>query len=255
MSIFLIAEAGVNHNGRLSEAMKLCDAAKSSGADMVKFQFFDSERLWGDARIKHLELRFDDFVKIHRHCQDIGIEFGCTAFGVAELTMLRPLIKRVKIPSGLMTNETLLEAAADTGLPVLLSTGMSTWEEMSAAFCVLQQHCLITVLQCTSSYPCRLEDVNLNAMVAMKRHAFPIGLSDHTTSISVPIAAVALGATVIEKHFTLDPKAEGPDHKASITPHAFRIMHIALIEVEAALGDGIKRVLPCEAELRKAWRD
>mgnify|MGYP001581130282 CR=1 FL=1 len=252
--MFLIAEAGVNHNGKLENALRLADAAKAAGADMVKYQFFDSKRLWGDDRIKHLELRFDDFVQIHRYCENIGIEFGCTAFGVAELTMLRPIIKRVKIASGMNKRDDFLEAVANTGLPVLLSTGMTTWEEMSHAFFLLQQECLITVLQCTSSYPCRLEDVNLSAMVAMKRHAFPIGLSDHTTSITIPIAAAALGASVIEKHFTLDREATGPDHKASITPREFKAMQIAIIEVEAAMGSAEKRVLPCEEALRKAWR-
>ena len=261
--MFLIAEAGVNHDGKLDNALRLADAAKAAGADMVKYQFFDSQRLWGDDRIKHLELRFDDFVQIHRYCENIGIEFGCTAFGVAELTMLRPLLKRVKIASGMMTRTPFLKAVADTKLPVLLSTGMSTLDEVRTALSELGHNLpvnfgdrSITILQCTSSYPCRLEDVHLRILETYKSHFHrrcPIGLSDHTTSITVPIAAAALGASVIEKHFTLDREAAGPDHRASITPREFKAMQIAIIEVEAAMGDGIKRVLPCEEALRKAW--
>ena len=251
MSTFLIAEAGINHNGKLDQAYRLIDAAKASNADAVKFQLFDSRKLWGDDRIKHLELRYDQMVLLYGYCENIGIEFMCTPFGVAELTFLAPMLKRVKIASGCLTNKALLEAANATGLPVLLSTGMSTRDEIWRAIGNLDDVAL-TLLHCTSSYPCRLEDVNL---LAMKWSEVPYGYSDHTTSITVPIAAVALGATVIEKHFTLDRNAEGPDHKASITPKEFRAMHMAIVEVEAALGDGFKRVMPCEEELRRLWRD
>lgn len=254
VSTFLMAEAGVNHGGRLDKALELADAAKWAGADVVKYQLFDSEKLWGDDRIKHLELRYEEMEKIYRHCNDIGIEFACTPFGVAELIFLTPMLKRIKIASGCITRKPLLDAVAATGLPVILSTGMSNMTEISDAIQVVQQDCLITLLHCTSSYPCRLEDVNLQAMVSLKRCALPVGYSDHTNGITVAIAAVALGAVVIEKHLTLDRKAEGPDHKSSITPKELKALRIALIEVEAALGDGIKRVLPCEEALRKVWR-
>ena len=255
--MFLIAEAGVNHNGKLEEALNLVDAAKNCGADAVKFQFFDSRRLWGDDRIRHLDLRFDDFVKLHEHCERTGIEFMCTAFGIAELTMLRPLLKRVKIPSGLNRDPKYLEACAYTDLPILLSTGMCSEEDVRDAVYDGPSCRSLTLLQCTSSYPCRLEEVNLNAMKTLELrfgHLIDgVGLSDHTTSITVPIAAAALGASVIEKHFTLDRNQKGPDHKASITPKEFKAMHIAIIEIEAAMGDGEKRVQPCEEALRKIW--
>lgn len=251
---FIIAEASVNHNGNFETALKLCDAAKASMADAVKFQLFKSTSLWSDERLKHLELSRSQMTDLHAYCEVIGIEFLCTPFGVEEALFLKPLVKRMKIASGCITRMDLLETVATIGLPVILSTGMSTVEEISRAFVALQQHCLITVLQCTSCYPCRLEDVNLMAMVNMKRHAFPVGYSDHTSGITVAIAAVALGATVIEKHLTLDRNAEGPDHKSSIMPREFKAMCLAIREVEAALGDGVKRVRPCEESLRALWR-
>lgn len=261
MSTFLIAEAGVNHGGSLDVAYQLADAAKYAGADAVKFQLFNSKKLWGDDRIKHLELRFDGMEKLYRHCNGIGIEFMCTPFGVEELTFLTPMLQRIKIASGCITRKPLLEAAKATGLPVILSSGMSNIDEIEEAVEDVQSDKLmasdITILHCTSSYPCRLEDVNLSAVVSMIDRLYPyhVGYSDHTNGITVAIAAVALGATVIEKHLTLDRNAEGPDHKSSITPKELKALRIGLIEVEAALGDGIKRVLPCEVELRKAWRD
>lgn len=252
--MFLVAEAGVNHNGRLTDAFMLVDAAKKAGADAVKFQLFESKKLWGDDRIKHLELRYDDMEKIYQHCQELSIEFMCTPFGVAEMLFLRPMLKRIKIPSGLLTNRALLEEADNACLPIILSTGMSEEKEIWEAVDTIMGREL-TILQCTSSYPCRLEDVNLRAMVTM-RDIFKtdVGLSDHTTSITVPIAAAALGATIIEKHFTLDREATGPDHKTSITPSEFKWMRLAIIEVVAALGDGVKKVEDSEVALRKAWR-
>ncbi len=252
--MLLISEIGVNHNGRIEEAYRLIDAAKDVGADIAKFQFFDSKKLWGDDRIKHLELRFDDFVDIADYCREVGIEFCCTPFGVAELTLLKPLLKRVKVASGMLNRKPFLEAVDDSCLPILLSTGMSTIDEINEAVGMLMEQEL-TLLQCTSSYPCRLEDVNLLAMGMLgQRFEADVGLSDHTTSITVPIAATALGATVIEKHFTLDRNAEGPDHKSSITPKEFKAMRLAIIEVEAAMGDGVKRVMESEVVLKKAWK-
>lgn len=256
--MLLIAELGVNHGGKIDKASRLVEAAKSAGADIAKFQFFSSKTLWGDDRIKHLELRFADLEKLHDLCNDIGIEFCCTPFGVAELMMLQPLLKRIKIASGMNGRKDFLEAVADTTLPMLLSTGMSSYAEVDNAVSVLsysnQAEGDITILQCTSSYPCRLEDVNLSAMVHLQGLRRPVGLSDHTTSITIPIAAAAMGAKVIEKHFTLDRNDEGPDHKASITPREFKAMQIAIIEVEAAMGDCGKRVLPCEEALRRQWK-
>ena len=255
MSVFVIAEAWVNHNGDFKTALDLVSAAKTAGADAVKFQMFSSQRLWGDDRIKHLELSKDQFTDIAAFCRYINIEFMCTPFGVEELEFLTPLLKRVKIASGCITRAPLLEAVSATGLPVIMSTGMSTmYEIVMAVHEYLQRE--VTLLHCTSSYPCRLEDVNLKVMKELgDRSSCPVGLSDHTSGITVPIAAVALGAVMIEKHLTLDRNQEGPDHKSSITPKEFKGMRMAIIEVEAALGDGIKRVLPCEEKLRKVWRE
>lgn len=250
--MFLIAEVGVNHNGRIENCYRLIDAAKEANADAVKFQLFESQKLWGDDRIKHLEIRYDDMAEFADYCKEIGIEFMCSPFGLAELLWLKPLLKRIKIPSGLMTSKKLLDAADETRLPVLLSTGMHTFDEVEESLGRLTND--VTLLQCTSSYPCRLEDVNLSAMTSLRDINDKVGLSDHTTSITVPIAAAALGACAIEKHFTLDRTQEGPDHKASITPKEFKAMRLAIIEVLAALGDGEKRVLPCEEALRKQWR-
>lgn len=251
---FIVAEAGVNHQGNFRLALELADAAKAAGADAVKYQCFSSQKLWGDDRIKHLELRFADFERLHEYCKQIGIEFMCTPFGVEELLFLKPMLQRVKIASGCITRKPLLEAAAATGLPVVLSTGMSAWEDVHQAVSMWKAG-TATILHCTSSYPCRLEDVNLRAMVTLAgAFPYPVGYSDHTSGITVALAAVALGAVMIEKHLTLDRNMEGPDHKTSITPKEFKAMRIGIMEVEYALGDGVKRVLDCEQELRKAWR-
>lgn len=248
---FIIAEAGVNHNGNFETALRLCDAAKASMADAVKFQLFRSTSLWSDERIKHLEISREQIKDLHAYCQAIGIEFMCTPFGVEEALFLKPLVKRMKIGSGCIARFDLLEAVRD--MPVILSTGMSTWTDIDRALDILDGDD-VTLLHCTSSYPCRLEDVNLKAMLPMERYGLPFGYSDHTSSITVPIAAVALGANVIEKHLTFDRNAEGPDHKSSITPREFKAMALAIREVEAALGDGVKRVMTCEEPLRRLWR-
>lgn len=254
MSIFVIAECGINHSGSIDMALRLVDAAKESGADCAKFQMFSSRKLWHDDRIAHLELAPEALTKLHTYCKQIGIEFACTPFGVEEVAFLKPLLKRVKIASGCIRRKALLAAVDATGLPVILSTGMSELDEIMGALDVLNKR-PITLLHCTSSYPCRLEDVHLNTMKALANLSFGInvGFSDHTSGITAAIAAVALGATVIEKHLTLDRDAIGPDHKASITPREFRAMRLAITEVEAAMGEGVKTVRACERELRKAW--
>ena len=253
MSIFVIAEIGVNHDGDLNKAKRLIDAAKAAGADAAKFQYFSSRKLWHDDVYKHLELRFSEFVVLHHYCQQAGIEFLCTPFGVEEVILLRQLVKRYKIASGCITRIPILEAAKDTALPVILSTGMATLQEISAAEQVLWDGDL-TLLHCTSAYPCPIDQANLRAMIEL-RDTFrtPVGYSDHTKGITVAIAAAAMGAAVIEKHLTLDCTATGPDHAASIEPEEFRVMVRAIRTVEEALGDGIKRVQPSEEKLREAW--
>lgn len=250
---FLIAEAGVNHNGSFERALKLADAAKWAGADAVKYQLFSSRKLWGDDRITYLELSREQMKTIAAYCRSMGLEFMCTAFDVDSLDYLVSLkIERIKIASGCLTNYDLLYAAYQTGLPVILSTGMSNKEEIGKAIGTLASN--VTLLHCTSSYPCRLEDVHLKAMDDLKVYGRPVGYSDHTSGITVPIAAVARGAVCIEKHLTMDRNDEGPDHQSSITPKEFRAMRMAITEVEASLGEAEKRIQPCEVPLRKAWR-
>ena len=255
MSVCVIAEVGVNHGGKFSEALHLIDAAKAAGADAVKFQLFDSRKLWGDDRIRHLELTRAQMLDLRAYALSTGLEFLCTPFGVEEALFLKPLVKRMKIASGCIRKHELLREIRDTDLPVILSTGMSRLQEIDDAIEELDGSD-ITLLHCTSSYPCAIEDVNLKVMGRLReRFGLDVGYSDHTQGITVAIAATALGATVIEKHLTLDRTAEGPDHKASIEPEEFRVMVSAIRTVETALGDGVKRVMDSEIELRKAWRD
>lgn len=272
MAIFVIAECGVNHDGSLEKAKRLVDVAKQAGADAAKFQFFNSRKLWKDDRIKHLELRFSDFVYLHAYCQQVGIEFLCTPFGVEEVVLLKQLVKRWKIASGCLRRTPILEAVRDTKMPIIVSTGMSTLDDIRAALSDLgylepwkypDQD--ITLLHCTSSYPCAMQDVNLKAMETMRWYfgkataqglnggRCKIGYSDHTKGITVAIAAAAMGAEVIEKHLTLDCTADGPDHAASIEPDEFKVMVRAIRTVEEALGDGNKRVQESEKALREAW--
>lgn len=250
---FVIAEAGVNHSGDIQEAMRLIVAAKRSGADAVKFQHFNSQRLWGDDRITHLELLPKHLVMLKEQADSLGIEFMCTAFDCESLEEILPLIKRIKISSGCIVDKALLSMARDTSLPVIISTGMAALDEIENALDVIERM-EVTLLQCTSIYPCPPSQANLAVMRELSwSYCVDVGLSDHTTTISVPIAAAALGATVIEKHLTLDRLSRGPDHKASIEPDDFREMVKGIREVEQALGDGIKRVQPGETELRRIW--
>ena len=253
MAVFVIAEIGCNHDGSIYKAKCLIDAARDAKADAAKFQMFNSQKLWGDSRIRHLELRFSELIFLHQYCQQVGIEFLCTPFGVEEVILLTPYVKRWKIASGCLTRLPILEAVRDTQKPVILSTGMSTLQEISSAEQVLWEGDL-TLLHCTSAYPCPLDQVNLRAMLEL-RDTFrtAVGYSDHTIGITIPIAAAAMGASVIEKHLTLDCTASGPDHKASIEPNEFGVMVRAIRTVEEALGDGIKRVMESEKELRKIW--
>ena len=253
---FIIAEAGVNHNGDIQEAHRLIVAAKRAGADAVKFQHFSSQRLWGDDRIAHLELLPKHLVMLKEQAEAMGLEFMCTAFDLQCLDDVLPLVRRIKISSGMMSNRDMLNAAAATGTPALLSTGMHHFQEVADALGCFPDEYPVTLLQCTSSYPCDVADVHLNAMLALgDDFCLPVGLSDHTTTVSVPIAAAALGATVIEKHLTMSRTAKGPDHLSSLDPHGFASMVHGIRQVEAAMGNATKIVQDCELELRSAWRD
>lgn len=273
MSVLIIAEAGVNHNGNLEMARQLVAAAAASGADIVKFQTFSARKLVtsGAAKaayqiattgndegqlemIRKLELSRQDHEMLINECRRHGIRFFSTAFDTDSFDMLMDMgLDQVKIPSGELTNLPLLRHMTRHGLPVMLSTGMATLGEVEAAVDVIERNGTprerITVLHCTTEYPAPMEDVNLRAMLSMKAaFGVQVGYSDHTPGIEIPVAAVALGATIIEKHFTLDCNLPGPDHKASLEPDQFKAMVDAIRNVEVALGDGIKR--PSASELK-----
>lgn len=271
MSVFIIAEAGINHNGSLELAKQLVDEAKNAGVNCVKFQTFVTEnissKIAGKAEyqkqqtreeesqydmLKKLELSYDEFLKLNEYCKNKDIEFLSTAFDFQSVEFLNGLdLRRWKIPSGEITNLPYLIKVAQLNKPVILSTGMSTIEEIRSAINVLKENGAgeLTVLHCTTEYPTPFEDVNLNAMLTIKdEFGVQIGYSDHTKGIEVPIAAAALGATVVEKHFTLDRNMEGPDHKSSLEPSELKAMVTSIRNIESALGDGIKQ--PAESEIK-----
>lgn len=260
---FIIAEAGVNHNGRLELALQLCDAAKAAGADAVKFQTWVTEKIIvpdtqkadyqkansgaGESQfqmLKSLELGYDQFAQIKAHCDSIGITFLSTGDNPEDVDFLLGLgMPLVKIGSGDITNIPLLRHIGACGKPVILSTGMADMVMVRKAYQTLQEAGAkdITVLHCTTNYPCPPEEVNLKAMLTMKAElGCPVGYSDHTLGTEVPVAAVALGATVIEKHLTLDHQMEGPDHAASMEPGDFKEMCRQIRAIEVALGSGVK---------------
>ncbi len=267
--IFIIAEAGDNHNGNFDHALRLVDAAAAAGADCVKFQTFVTEeviskyaqmaeyqkRNTGKTQsqfdmVKRLELPFDAFRRIRAYCEKKGILFLSTPFDLPSVAFLHEIgVPFFKIPSGEVTNYPYLVAIAKTHQDVLLSTGMCTMDEIGEAIAVLESHGAgkITLLHCNTEYPTPYEDVNLRAMETM-RHAFgkEVGYSDHTLGIEVPVAAAAMGAVVIEKHFTLDKKMEGPDHKASLAPDELAAMVTAVRRVETVLGSAEKKPSPSE---------
>ena len=264
----IIAEAGVNHNGSVDLAKRLVDRAKECGADIVKFQTarlgslvtkfapmaaYQKENTGIEESQKNmlsrLLLSFEDFLGLSEYCRNVGIKFLSTPFDIDSIHFLNSLQDIWKIPSGEITNYPYLVEIARTGKDIILSTGMSTLDEVDAALEVLKVNGAgkITLLHCTTDYPASPEDVNLRAMLTMKEHCgCPVGYSDHTQGIEVSVAAVALGAEVIEKHFTLDKTMEGPDHKASLEPNELRAMVKAVRNIERALGNGLK--VPSESE-------
>ncbi len=271
----IIAEAGVNHNGDLQNAFKLVDAAVEAGVDYVKFQTFKSENLVSakakkaDYQIentqnnaesqlemlKKLELSVQDHVEIINYCKLKNIQFFSTAFDLVSLKYLADIgLEMVKIPSGEITNLPYLELAAKLFKKVILSTGMSTMQEIKEAVAVFVNYNIsinnITILHCNTEYPTPMKDVNLKAMLSIQKEmGTDIGYSDHTLGIEVPIAAVALGAKVIEKHFTLDRTMEGPDHLASLEPSELMAMVKAIRNIEYAMsGTGLKE--PSNSELK-----
>lgn len=269
----IIAEAGVNHNGDLELAKQLVNAAANAGADLVKFQTFSAERLATAyapkaeyqnrttnqeqsqlAMLRKLELTVQMHNQLIAHCAELGIGFFSTGFDIQSVEYLATLgAERFKIPSGEITNLPYLRHVGGFGKPLIISTGMATLAEIEEALLALEiagtPRSKITVLHCNTEYPTPMQDVNLLAMTTI-RDAFgvAVGYSDHSEGIEVAIAAVALGATVIEKHLTLDRNLPGPDQKASLEPEEFADMVRAIRNIEQAFGDGIKRPSPSETK-------
>ena len=272
MHTLIIAEAGVNHNGSIELAKKLVDEAVSAGVDIIKFQTFKSEKLVSKsarqaeyqqrnigkkdegqlAMLKKLELSEDDHYDLINYCKERNIQFFSTAFDLESVEFLHKLgLGLWKIPSGEISNYPYLKKIASYGEPVILSTGMCELADIEAALNVLTTNGLdkdkITILHCNTEYPTPVQDVNLKAMNEIaEKFGVKVGYSDHTKGIEVPIAAVALGACVIEKHFTLDRNMEGPDHKASLEPDELKQMVTAIRNIELAVGNGHKTVSDSE---------
>jgi N,N'-diacetyllegionaminate synthase len=271
--IFIIAEAGVNHNGNIEIAKKMIEVAKQCGADAVKFQTFKTEEViskhapkaeyqklnTGETKsqlemVKKLELSFEDFIELKEYCDKVGIIFLSTPFDFQSIEFLHSLgLEIFKIPSGEITNLPYLEKIGKLRKKIILSTGMADLGEIEDALDILISNGTerenITLLHCNTEYPTPYEDVNLLAMITI-REAFKVkvGYSDHTLGIEVPIAAAALGASIIEKHFTLDKNMEGPDHRASLEPYELKAMIDAIRNIEKALGNGIKK--PSKSEIK-----
>ena len=275
----IIAEAGVNHNGDLNIAKELVHQAAIAGADLVKFQTFtvaklltleapkadyqkdpDAQTTSNYEMLKSLELSKNDHLELIQECKKHDIEFFSTAFDEASLSFLMELgMSRIKIPSGEIANKPLLEFIAQFDMPVIMSTGMADLNEIQLALEVLSNNKLtrenITILHCTSQYPASFENINLRAITSMKKKFnLNIGYSDHTLGAEASIAAVSLGATIIEKHITLDSNMSGPDHKASIEPKDFQDMVSAIRNIEKGLGNGIKAPTSEELEMRTVAR-
>lgn len=270
MKTLIIAEAGVNHNGSIDIAKKLIDAAATAGVDYVKFQTFKANKLVSSKASKadyqnqntgnsnesqlqmlqKLELSIADHHELIAYCKSKNVNFFSTAFDLDSLIFLKELgLKLFKIPSGELTNLPYLEQVALLADEIILSTGMGTMQEIGEAIEVLRKNskAKITVLHCNTEYPTPYEDVNLKAMLAIgEEFNVEIGYSDHTLGIEVPIAAVALGAQIIEKHFTLDRNLPGPDHAASLEPSELKAMVNAIRNIENALGSSIKEPSPSE---------
>ncbi|WP_305862889.1 N-acetylneuraminate synthase [Helicobacter cholecystus] len=262
----IIAEAGVNHNGNINLAKELIEVAKDAGADIVKFQTFVAQKCVSKNAqkahyqlqttdnnetqldmIKKLELDLEAHHILISHCQKVGIKFLSTPFDFESIKLLNHLgMQTFKIPSGEITNLPYLRMIGQLNKQVILSTGMCNLGEIETALFILTRAGMkrenITILHCNTEYPTPIKDVNLKAMQTIA-NAFhlPVGYSDHTQGIHIPIAAVAMGAQVIEKHFTLDKTMEGPDHKASLEPHELKEMVRCIREIEVALGNGIKQ--------------
>ncbi len=275
--VFIIAEAGVNHNGRLDLAYHLINVAKGVGADAIKFQTFKAENVVSKLAdkaeyqkkttgsdksqlemIRKLEISFDDFVKLKKYCDKKEIMFLSTPFDHQSIDFLYDLVDIYKIPSGEIINYLYLKHIASKNKPIIMSTGMAKLGEVEEAINTIRSvnpKAKISLLHCTTNYPTPYEEVNLKAMQTLAAaFKLPVGYSDHTLGIEVPVAAVAMGAKIIEKHFTLDKELPGPDHKASLEPGELKEMIKAIRNIEMALGNGIKKPNKSEFEIMKVAR-
>lgn len=270
MSVYIIAEAGVNHNGNIDTALKMIDKAKECGCDCIKFQTYKTENLVTKSAkkaeyqvqnthnddsqysmLKALELSYNDFTTLKNYCDNVGIDFMSTPFDKESVDLLEDLeVTSYKMSSGDITNKQLLEYVASKRKPMIISTGMCMMDEVIEAVDWIEHagNKEITLLHCTSNYPAPYDEVNMNAMLTLKREfPYTIGYSDHTKGIIIPIMAVAMGAQVIEKHFTLDKNMDGPDHKASLDVMELKEMVASIRTIESAMGDGVKA--PSQSEL------
>ena len=268
--VLIIAEAGVNHNGDINLARQLVDKAKEAGADIIKFQTFKLDSIVSKfaemadyqkdnigivesqkEMLKKITLPYEAFLELYKYCNKKEIQFLSTPFDIGSIHFLNDMVPFWKIPSGEVTNYPYLVEIAKTGKPVIMSTGMCELQEIDEAIKVLKTNGTsdITLLHCNTQYPTPYKDVNLRAMETLRnRYKVKVGYSDHTKGIEVPIAAVALGAEVIEKHFTLDKNLPGPDHKASLEPNELAAMVSSIRNIEEALGSPIKIVSDSERE-------
>lgn len=277
MAVYVIAEAGVNHNGSVKNAFKMIDCAKECGCDCIKFQTFKADALVTSnapkadyqmrntngsnnqfEMLKSLELNDREFEELKAHCDEIGIEFMSTPFDIESVDVLEKIgVTRYKISSGDINNKQLLQHVAKTGKSMVVSTGMSTIEEVRKAVDWIEQvgNHQITLLHCTSNYPTSYDEVNMKAMQTLQqKFGYPIGYSDHTKGDLASIVAVAMGATVIEKHFTLDKNMEGPDHKASLNVEELKEMVDDIRAVETIMGNGVKQPMKSELNTRSVAR-
>jgi len=278
--VIIIAEAGVNHNGDIQQAKRLIDVAAAASVDYVKFQTFKADHVVtksaGRAEyqekntknkdsqyemLKKLELSQEDHAELISYCEEKGVRFLSTAFDLDSMSFLKSIgLNLAKIPSGEITNLPYLKKIAQTFPQIIMSTGMANMEEIKAAYKVLMDHGAkhdnMTILHCNTEYPTPMEDVNLKAMLHIQKEMkTDVGYSDHTMGIEVPIAAVSLGAKVIEKHFTLDRDSPGPDHRASLEPEELKAMVKAIRNIEKAVGgSGVKEPSPSETNNKEVAR-
>lgn len=273
-STFIIAEIGVNHNGSVDLAKTMIKSASMCGVDAVKFQTFVSEDLVTEntktaeyqenntnensqlEMLKKLELSFDDFHELKRYAEDCGVIFLSSPFDFKSVDLLEKLnVSLYKLGSGELTNFELIDYVSNTNKPIILSTGMATLEEIKETYNHIKNKDNLVILHCITGYPTSFEEANLNFIKTLQNELdVPIGFSDHSPGIELPIAAVALGVCVIEKHFTLDKTLEGPDHKASLNPDEFKAMVSAIRNVEVAMGDGVRRFSKNEKEIKQVAR-